>query len=146
MACHDSIPVKVTQVFFCRITSPFQRRKNCVRTVQCLNSSYALLSRDISFLSEAPTPRTEDQENKKKPTTNLCYGHTLLMDTTPGLCQPLLQAAASAVCGVALVLLPVEKGATLQGMRGFDKKLFLHLPFLINCCFLLYSVCHFSMP
>lgn len=53
--------------FFCRVANPLQRRKICVRTVQCLSSSYSLLSRDTScFLSEAPTPRTEDWENKKK--------------------------------------------------------------------------------
>lgn len=84
---------------------------------------------------------------EQKPTTNLCCGHTLLMDTPPGLCQPLLQAAASAICGIALVLLlPVGEGATLQRMHAFVEKFFHHAPFLINCCFLLYSECHFSMP
>lgn len=133
--------------FFCRIAYPLQRTKGCVRPVQCLNSSYSLLSGDVPcFLSEPPTPRTEDSENKK-PTTNLCCGHTLLMDIPPGLCQPLLQAAASAICGIALVLLlPVGEGATLQGMHAFVEKFFHHAPFLINCCFLLYSECHFSMP
>lgn len=129
--------------FFCRVAYPLQRRKSCVREVQCLNSSYSLQSRDIScFLSEVPTPRTEDQGNK-----NLCCGHTLLTDTPPDLCQPLLQAAASAICGVALVLLlPVGKGAMLQGMHGLDEKFLHHVPFFINCCFLLCSECHCSMP
>lgn len=54
-------------IFFYRVAYPLQRKRSCVSTVQCLNSSYSLLSREIScFLSEAPTPRTEYWENRKK--------------------------------------------------------------------------------
>lgn len=80
-------------------------------------------------------------EQRPESTTNLCYGHKWLTDGLAALCQPLIEAAASAICVVALVL-TVRKGTTLRVMHGFAVNLFHHLPFSIKFCFLLDSKCH----
>lgn len=129
--------------FFCRVANPLQRRKICVRTVQCLNSSYSLLSRDTScFLSEAPTPRTEDWENKKNYYKSMLRAHITGGYTSWPWPAP---APGSSLCNLWGSTGPApacrERSHTARN-HGFDKKLLHPVLFLINCCFLLYSKCH----
>lgn len=146
MVCHDSVLVKMTQVFSAGLPT-LHREERFVEQCSVWTPATLCCPETYPAFCQRLLHSGQRTERTKNPTTNACCGPTLLMDTPPGLCQPLLQAAASAICGVALaLLLSVGKRATLQGMHGFDEMFSHHAPFWINCFFLLYSECHFSMP